>query len=77
MIDKTESEAMEDMAKFSPDEFEAYKERTAWESWMEEYTESGEGEELEEWELNAIKRRESEMWEEVHGEGTTIKKQGV
>jgi hypothetical protein len=67
MINKTREQAMEDMRRYNADDFDRYVCEAGWESWMEEYTDSKDGEECIEQEIKAIENEQAEMWQQVHG----------
>jgi hypothetical protein len=64
MNEKTEAKIKEQMTKY--DDFELYIAESGWESWMEEYTDSAEGEECSETELKEIENIQKLLWDEVH-----------
>lgn len=66
MINKTKTEAKNDMRKYSPDEFKLYVDEAGWESWMEDYTEAADGEEAHELEIKRIELEQMKMWFEAH-----------
>jgi hypothetical protein len=66
MNEKTENEIKKEMQKYESEDFELYIAESGWESWMEEYTDSAEGEECSETELKEIENIQKLLWDEVH-----------
>ena len=66
MINKTKNQAEKDMREYKSDEFQKYCAEAGWESWMEEYTESKNGDEFSEAEGYTITKIQREMWKTAH-----------
>jgi len=66
MINRTKDQAKEDMRNYKDDQFQLYVDDAGLESWMEEYIEAKDGEEITEMEGEMINDIQLEMWKEVH-----------
>tara|TARA_Y100000004_G_C8704813_1_gene323278 strand:+ start:138 stop:341 length:204 start_codon:yes stop_codon:yes gene_type:complete len=66
MNNEIREEIIKSMKKYNPDDFDLYCCEAGWESWMEEYTESEDGEVCTESELDEITEIQKELWEDAH-----------
>jgi len=63
-----EDKIIKEMKKYNSDQFSLYMAEAGWEEWMNEYTESDEGEEATEKEIKSIEAIQEKLWDEVHEE---------
>ncbi len=54
------------MKNYKRDQFWLYVDEAGWESWMEEYTDSKDGELCTDEEIIAIESIQQDLWDEVH-----------
>lgn len=66
MTNKTKTQAKEDMKNYKRDQFWLYVDEAGWESWMEEYTDSKDGELCTDEEIIVIESIQQDLWDEVH-----------
>lgn len=61
------SKIEKEMANYAPDQIELYLAEAGWQDWMEDYTDSADGEPITEAESKAIATLQRKVWAEVHG----------
>jgi hypothetical protein len=66
MINRTKTQAKEDMKNYKRDQFWLYVDEAGWESWMEEYTDSKDGKSCTDEQIITIESIQQELWDEVH-----------
>lgn len=68
LSEKDRKELVRSAGMYDDNEFNCFVAETGWESWMEDFTESADGEEISEYEAEMIDDVLNQAWKEAHPE---------